>query len=189
MRAGPFTVDWVREAIRAHAPRLCVPSEQELVQIATLLNTINGAYHNRAGKTLAIGVRYAIWVLGHFFEARKKACQEPGVDPHIIEREIRLRDLFDSFVKAMAAHPCALDMDVGHWVRPYESWRDVDTWIAHAFKMALETCNHEKIGLTSGGPIARLTNAAIEAITGRAPGVRNVGQHLKQPYQKQGRTR
>jgi len=26
-------------------------------------------------------------------------------------------------------------------------------------------------------------------ITDKAPGVRNVGQHLKQPYQKRGRTR
>ena len=189
MRAGPFTDDWMLEALQAHAPRLHVPQKRERAQVVTLLSMIDSAYHNRAGQMLAIDARYAIWILGHFFEKRGQACQEGGVDPQVVENELRMRAKFDGFVEAMNAHPRMLDMDAASGMLPYKSWRDFDHWIAYAFKLALEPCNREKLGFTTEGPIARLTNAAIEVITDKAPGVRNVGQHLKQPYQKRGRTR
>jgi hypothetical protein len=178
--ASSFTVDWVREAIRSHAGRLCPPPDRELAQVACLLNMIDGAYKNSANLARAIEARYAFWALMHYFErgrVREKAVTED-----------ELRDQFDGLVKAMGVSISRLDPGIGGLMRPYKSWHDFDHWIAHVFKMALEVGNPgKKIGFTNMGPVARLTAAAIEVITGKAPGVYRVGQHLKQPHKKKAR--
>jgi hypothetical protein len=177
--AGPFMVDWLREAIRSHAGRYCAPLDRELVKLTTLLNMVDGAYKSSTNLRFAIEVRYALWVLMRFFDERGPACEKAGgekteLDPRII-----------NLVNEIEAHARAIGMNAGGMMQPYESWRDFDLYIGHAFKMALEASNPgKKIGFTNTGPIARLTNEAIRAITGRAPGVYNVGQHLKQPYRK-----
>jgi hypothetical protein len=197
--AGPFTTDWLREKMLARG--CCVPPDCELARLTAHLNNINAAYKNSANLALSAEARYAVLVLLHYFDTRRQACGLPpsqletstytgepvlalGVDPLTIERELELCDQFDGFVKAMFAHTYALDMDAGRMMRPYETWRDFALWIAWAFRMAMEASNPGKTGFTNKGPIAWLTNEAIEVITGEKPGVPLVGQHLKQPYKK-----
>jgi hypothetical protein len=180
-RAGQFTVDWLREVIRFLAGRYKVPSDYELARLAALLNGIDAAYKNSTNLALAIEARHAVWVLGRFFDVGKPVYEEGEIAPSY-ETDPRIANL----VREMEAHAHAMGMTAGGMMRPYESFRDFDHFIAHGFQMALRTSNPgKKIGLfTNTGPIARLTNEAIGAITGKKPGAYNVGQHLKQPDRK-----
>jgi hypothetical protein len=184
---GPFTVDWLREKVQARG--YCVPPDCTLAKLAALLNRINARYKNSANLRLASNARRAVWVLLRYFDTRRQACKEAGVDPLIIERERELCEQFDGFEKAVFAHTYALDMDEGAVMRPYETWRDFDHWIAHGFvsALAVEASNRGKIGFTNKGPIAWLTSEAIGVITGKTPEAYNVGQHLKQPGERKRR--
>jgi hypothetical protein len=179
--ANPLTTDWLCERILACG--CCVPPGSELAKLATLLSMINAAYENTTNLVLAADTRRALWVLMHFFDVRRQACEKAGVDPRIAKSERRLCDQFDSFMRAVVSHTYALDMDAGGLMRPYETWRDFALWIGHAFLLALKPSN-KNIGFSNTGPIAQLTTEAVEAITGEKLKVYNVGQHLKQPHPK-----
>jgi hypothetical protein len=177
-RAGPLTVDWLREVIRSHASRYDAPPDYELVRLAALLKGIDAAYKNGANLALAIEARYAVWVLMRFFDVGEQAHEKTGIDPRIA-----------NLVREMEAHSRAVGMNAGGTMRPYKSWRNFDHFIAHGFEMALRAGNlGKKIGLFSNaGPIARLTAEAIGEITGKTPKAHDVGQHLKQPDRKKTR--
>jgi hypothetical protein len=171
---GPFSVYRLREAIQSHAGRYHVPPDAELVRLAALLNMIDATYKNSTNLMLAADARCALWVLMRFFDEGKPAHEKVGIDPRIT-----------NLVKEMEAHARAVGMNAGGMMPPYEGWRDFAHWVGHAFLLAMKAGNPDKpIGFTNEGPIARLTAWAIEVIVGKMPKVYNVGQHLKQPYQK-----
>jgi hypothetical protein len=179
---GPFTADWLcKEILRR---RCCSPPDHELAQLATLFNTIDGLYRARdvagANQARAAGIHYALWVLMRFFAMRRQACEAPGVDPRIVESELRLCDQFDKFKEVMQVHAWTLDMDAGLRMWPYESFRDFAHWIAGAFRLVLEEHNPSKTNL----PIAPLTAKVCGQIVGKTLEASIVGQHLRHPYQK-----
>jgi hypothetical protein len=130
-------------------------------------------------------------VLARFHEARRQAFEKPGVDQQIVENERRLYRQFNDFMVMLHATPFALDMDVGLTTPALESWRDCAPWIGRGFRQVMEKVNPdcEPLGLTNTGPVARFTRAVLrEMIVGEVPSVANVGQHLKHPYQRVGKT-
>jgi hypothetical protein len=181
---GPFTADWLRKEIQSLRRRCCSPPDHELAQLATLFNTIYGLYRAKdvagANQARAAKVHYALWVLMRFFSMRRRACEAPGVDPRIVESELRLRDKFYKLEGAMQAHAWALGIDAGLHMWPYESFRDFAHWIAHAFRLVMEENNPGKTNL----PIAPLTAKVCGQIVGKTLKVSIVAQHLKQPYRK-----
>ena len=146
---GPFTADWLRKEIQSLRRRCCSPPDHELAQLATLFNTIAGLYRAKdvagANQAHAAEVHCALWVLMRFFAMRRQACEAPGVDPRIVESELRLCEQFDKLKEAMQAHAWALGIDAGLHMWPYESFRDFAHWIALAFRLALEESNAGKI--------------------------------------------
>jgi hypothetical protein len=172
---APFTVAGLREMIRSHAGRYCVPPDRELAKLAALLNMIDSAYKNSANLMLAADARYALWVLMRFFDAGQQEREITEIDPRIAR-----------LVNEMEAHARAVGMNAGGLMQPYKTWRGFALCIAHAIKLAMEESN-PGIGISKEGPIARLTAEAIGQITGRTPRTGDVGQFLKQPQRKKPR--
>jgi hypothetical protein len=191
---GPFTVDKLRGIIGRVAKRyqLFPESDSELKALANLLNTYHRAHQARgvvrANQRRAAEVRYALHILASFFDERRQACEEPGVDQQTRENERRLRHQFDSLVEMLAATPLALDMDVGVMAPPLaEGWRSYGVHlIAQAFRLIVEKANPdlEPLRYSNTGPVARFTTEVLEVITGEKLYVYTVGQHLRQPYQR-----
>jgi hypothetical protein len=193
--AGPFTAGLLREIIAKQAAGYDPPPEDELASLADLLNMIDTTYQTseeaKANRERRFEANYATWVLARFLEARRWASERPGVDRQAVENERRLCRQFNDFMVMLHATPFALDIDVGLTAPPFESWRDCAPWIGRGFRQVMEKANpdREPLGLTNKGPVARFTRAVLQQmIIGQVPSVPNVGQHLKHPYQKVGKT-
>jgi hypothetical protein len=165
------------------------PSSEGLIRLAGYLNFIH-AYRIMANaspvkQAKAERVRDAIQVLMDFFEERKRALG--SVDSMIVEREMRLQDQFDSFLRAMEKHDFELmmDKDEGALVPKLENWRDVAVGIASVF-VSIMKWNNPKLpfGLSNDGPVPRFVAAVVPLITDENPSVENVAQHLKRQARK-----
>jgi hypothetical protein len=191
--AGPFTAARVREIVVDHVGvQYDVLPEYELASLADLLNMIDSTYQAskeaRTNREWRFEVNYATWVLARFFEARRQASEKSGVDRQVVENERRLHRQFEDLAVMLHATPFELDTDWGLTTPPLESWRDCAPWIGLAFRSVMEKAS-EPLGLSNTGPVARFTREALRQIlVGKVPSVANVGQHLKHPYKKGGKT-